>query len=344
MESEPNTPLLHYSSLVLVFVIVLGSLMLTAAPARTQSLVKVPFPYSPINSSSLPWMIAKDAKLFEKHGLDVDLVYFGASSLILQTMLSGGANYAGFAGPAIISNVLKGGDVITISALTPMSISLITKASIERGEDLRGKKIGISRLGAVPHLAIQLILDKLAIKDATILQMGGQPEAATALRKGVVDGAMVSAPLSFQLMKEGFRELVGTPEYQKLGINFTSQGIAARRAFATKNRDVTIRLIKGTMEGVKTMWANENLAKKVLAKYARQSDPELLDRTYKDALATVARDPTSAKDSVVSTARLMADLGLADRSAVNSTPAEAFYDNSYIDEIKQSGFYKELWK
>ncbi len=341
---RPNTRLLQRSNFAIVFVLVLVIWLAIPVSSPAQPLTKVAFPYSPINSSSLPWMIAKDAKIFEKHGLDVDLVYFGASSLILQTMLSGGANYAGFAGPAIISNVLKGGDVITVAALTPLSISLLTKPTIEKGEDLRGKKIGISRLGAVPHLAIQLILDKFHVKDATILQMGGQPEAATALRRGIVDGAMVSAPLSFQLIKEGFRELVGAPEYQKLGIQFTSQGIAARRGYAAKNRDVTIRLIKGTLEGIRTMWANESLAKKILAKYSRQSDAELLDRTYKDALATVARDPTTARDGVVSMARLMAELGLAERAAVNATPAESFFDNSYLDEIKQSGFYKELWK
>jgi NitT/TauT family transport system substrate-binding protein len=346
MRLRPNTPSLHYSNfvIVLVFVIVMGSLMLTAATATAQSLIKVPFPYSPINASSLPWMIAKDVKLFEKHGLDVDLVYFGASSLILQTMLSGSANFAGFAGPAIISNVLKGGDVITVAALTPMNIPLITKASIEKPEELRGKKIGISRLGAVPHFAIQLILERFGIKDATILQMGGQPEAAAALRKGIVDGAMVSAPASFQLVKEGFRELVGTPEYNRLGIKFVSQGIAARRSYAAKNRDLTIRLIKATMEAVKVMWTQEALAKKILAKYTRQTDAELLERTYKQALETVNRDPATPKEAVASTARLMADLGLADRAAVNNTAADAFFDNSYVDEIKQSGFYKELWR
>ena len=323
---------------------VLVACLLLATNSSSQTLVKVPFPYSPINASSLPWMIAKDAKLFEKQGLDVELVYFGASSLILQTMLSGAADFAGFAGPAIISNVLKGGDIITVAALTPMNIPLITKASIDKPEELRGKKIGISRLGAVPHFAIQLILDKFAIKDATILQMGGQPEAAAALRKGIVDGAMVSAPTSFQLVKEGFRELVGTPEYHKLGIKFISQGIAARRSYAAKNRDVTIRLIKGTMEAVKVMSTQEQLAKKILAKYTRQTNAELLDRSYKQALETVNRDPAIPRDAISSTARLMADLGLADRAAVNTTPVDAFFDNSYVDEIKQSTFYKELWR
>ena len=337
-----NTPSLQYSKCAVVALLL--ALLLQPTQGHSQSLIKVAFSYSPINASSLPWMIAKDAKLFEKHGLDVDLVYFGASSLILQTMLSGSANYAGFAGPAIISNVLKGGDVITVAALTPMNIPLITKASIDKPEELRGKKIGISRLGAVPHFAIQLILDKFGIKDATILQMGGQPEAATALHKGIVDGAMVSAPTSFQLVKEGFHELVGTAEYNRLGIKFISQGIAARRGYAAKNRDVTIRLIKGTMEAVKVMWTQEQLAKKTLAKYTRQTNAELLERTYKQALETVSRDPATPRDAISSTARLMADLGLADRAAVSATPLDAFFDNSYVDEIKQSGFYKELWR
>ena len=327
---------------VLVFVLLLVTR--PALSAQGQSLIKIPFPYSPINASSLPWMIAKDAKLFEKHGLDVDLVYFGASSLILQTMLSGSANYAGFAGPAIISNVLKGGDVITVAALTPMNIPLITKASIEKPEELHGKKIGISRLGAVPHFAIQLILERFGIKDAAILQMGGQPEAATALRKGIVDGAMVSAPTSFQLVKEGFRELMGAPEYHKFGIKFVSQGIAARRGYAAKNRDVTIRLIRGTMEAVKVMWSQESLAKKVLSKYTRQTDPDLLDRTYKQALETVNRDPATPREAIASTARLMADLNLVDRAAVISASVDSFYDNSYVDEFKQSTLYKELWR
>jgi ABC-type nitrate/sulfonate/bicarbonate transport system substrate-binding protein len=149
----------------------LVTLIANVGELRAQALIKVPFPYSPINSSSLPWMIAKDAKVFEKHGLDVDLVYFGASSLILQTMLSGSANYAGFAGPAIISNVLKGGDVITIGALTPMSISLLTRASIEKGEDLRGNVVATF---TSPMTGVVLMMFTTPVRSAgdTILIMG----------------------------------------------------------------------------------------------------------------------------------------------------------------------------
>lgn len=327
-----------------VFVFVLAVSVLTAARLPAQTPTKIAFPYSPINSSSLHWMVAKEAKIFDKYGLDVEMVFMGASSLILQSMLSGSANIAGFAGPAIVSNVLRGGDVITVAATTPFTISVMARPGIDKVEDLRGKKIGISRLGAVPHFAIQLILEKFNVKDAVILQMGGQPEAAAGLRRGVVDAAVLSLPHTHLLQKDGFREIFSHADYNKFNIKFLSGGVAARRSYAGKNRDVVLRFIKATLEGIKAMTAQESLAKRVFAKYARQSDPQVLDEIHKFAVDTVSRDPAIPKDAIVSMARLMADFGLVDRAAAINTPAEAYFDGSYVDEIKQSGFLKELWR
>jgi ABC-type nitrate/sulfonate/bicarbonate transport system substrate-binding protein len=109
------------TSILLVALLAIFSPIVDAA---APSLTKITFPYSPINSSSLHWMLAKDARIFDKYGLDVDLVYMGASSLILQSMLSGSAHLAGFGGPAIVSNVLKGGDVITVAATASLNADL----------------------------------------------------------------------------------------------------------------------------------------------------------------------------------------------------------------------------
>ena len=319
-------------------------LMISASNLHAQGLVKVLFPYSVINYSSLPWMIAKDAGLFRKHELDVDLVFMGSSALILQSMLAGSVPVAGVAGPAVISSVVSGGDVVTVTNLAPLTIALMVKPSIEKPEDLRGKKIGVPRLGAVAHFAIRLILDRHGIKDATILQMGSQPEAAAGMRRDAIDGAMISLPLNYVLAKEGFRELVGPQDYRKLGIQFVSQGISARRSYIAKNRDVVARLMRATMEGMKLMSTQENLAKKILSKYTRQTDPESLDRAYRFGLETLNKDPTIPREAIVSMVRLMTDLGLVDRSAAANTPPEAFYDNSFVDEMKRTGFLRELWK
>ena len=321
--------------------------LISGKDSHAQGLVKVPFPYSPINASSLPFMIAKDARIFEKHGLDVDLVFMGASALIIQSMLSGAANVAGFGGPAIISNVIRGGDIIAVAATVPLTTPLITRTGIKRGEDLKGKKIGMTRLGGIPHFALQLVLDRYGIKDVTMIQMGTQSEAEIGLRRGLVDGAMVSPPQSFLLVRDGFRELFGVQDYAKLGTKLISGGIAARRSYALKNRDVIVRIIKATMEAIKVMSVQGSLAKKILSKYTRQTDPELVDRLYKfalDAFSSFSRDPTIPREAIASMARLMGEFGIVDRAATANTPPEAFYDNSFVDEVKQSGFLRELWR
>ena len=318
-------------------------LLLGVPNLYAQTLQKILFPYSVVNYSSLPWMIAKDAGLFRKQDLDVDLVFMGSSALIIQSMLSGAVPVAGVAGPAVISSAVSGGDVVTVANLAPLTIALMVKPSIEKPEDLRGKKIGVPRLGAVAHFAIRMILDRHGIKDTTILQMGSQPEAAAGMRRQAIDGAMISLPLNYVLEKEGYRQLVGPADYRKLGIQFISQGISARKSYIAKNRDVVLRLTKATMEGLKLMSTQENLAKKILAKYTRQSDPESLDRAYRFGLETLNKDPTIPREAIVSMVRLMADLGLIDRSAASSTP-EAFYDNSFADEMKRTGFVNDLWR
>lgn len=319
-------------------------LMIGAVDLHAQAPQKILFPYSVVNYSSLPWMIAKDAGLFSKYDMDVDLIFMGSSALIIQSMLSGAVPVAGVAGPAVISSVASGGDVVTVANMAPLTIALMVKPSIEKPEDLRGKKIGVPRLGAVAHFAIRMILDRHGIKDATILQMGSQPEAAAGMRRNAVDGAMISLPLNYVLAKEGYRQLVGPADYRKLGIQFISQGISARKSYIAKNREVVLRLIKATMEGLKLMTAQESLAKKILSKYTRQTDPESLDRAYRFGLETLNRDPTIPREAIVSMIKLMADLGLLDRAAAANTPPDAFYDNSFAEEMKRTGYLAELWK
>lgn len=323
-----------------------GALMVlwVSTTLHAQTPTKVLFPYSVVNYSSLPWMIAKDMGLFRKHGLDVDLVFMGSSAMIVQSMLSGAVPLAGVAGPAVMSSVTGGGDVVHVANLAPLTIALMVKPSIEKPEDLRGKKIGVPRLGAVAHFAIRMILDRHGIKDTTLMQMGSQPEAANGLRRDVIDGAMISLPLNYTLAKEGFRQLVGPQDYRQLGIQFISQGISARKSYAAKNRQVVGGVIRATMEGMKFMSAQEAQAKKILAKYTRQTEPESLDRAYRFGLDTLNRDPTIPREAIISMVRLMADLNLVDRSAAANTSPEAFYDNSFVDEMKTSGFLRELWK
>src|SRR6185369_8627034 len=161
-------------------------LVLCAAPAAVaQDTIRFPFPYGPLGLNSVPFVVAREAKLFEKHGLSVDMVYVGASAVMVQSMLSGAANFAGFGGPAVITNVLSGGEIVQIAALFPyFTQSLMVRNDIRDLRSLVGKKIAITRFGSVTDFAIRTLMERNNLKDINILQLGGFPEQVAALLRG----------------------------------------------------------------------------------------------------------------------------------------------------------------
>jgi ABC-type nitrate/sulfonate/bicarbonate transport system substrate-binding protein len=306
---------------------------------------KVSFPFTPISGASLPWWIAKESRFYEKHGLDVDMIYVGASPVIIQAMLGGQAGVGAGGGPPLVTNVLQGGDIVQVATTIPYAIqSLIVKADIKTPADLAGKKIGISRLGAIPHYTLQAIVKLYNAQGINIVQTGTTTQAITSLSQGLVDGIITSAPFTFRLVKDGYRELVSPKDFRKAGVEFLIQGLVARKSFAVKNREVVTGMIKATMEGVRQIFVNEKHAKSVLAKYTRQTDPDILDQTYRFALDIFIKDPTVTANSIQPIVQQSAAFNLVDAKAASSTPLTAYYDNSYVEELKRSGWFGELWK
>src|SRR5438093_13171966 len=106
------------------------------------------------------------------------------TSEIIQAMLAGDANFAGSAGPAIISNVIGGGDVIQVAALVKtFTIPLYWQPSIKTLANLKGQKVGVGRFGAVTHISALSVLQKAGIaKDVPVVQTGGISESDASLR------------------------------------------------------------------------------------------------------------------------------------------------------------------
>ena len=320
-------------------------LLFIPASALPQELTKLTFPYGPLGLNSLPWVAAKELRLFEKNGLDVDMVYVGASAVIVQSMLSGAANVAGFGGPAVVTNVLRGGDIIQVAAMAPyFTQSLLVRSDIRDLKSLQGKKIGITRFGSVTDFALRTLIERHNIKDVNILQMGGFPEAVAGLSRGVIDGAVLSPPHGFRMVKEGFRELVTPKDLRALGSGFLTQGIVARKSFAAAHRDTVVRLIKTTIEATKHAVTNEEFSKRLISKYLGLSDGDLLRRSYLYVAETFVHEPFVPEGTMQSMVQRMVQVNMIDAKSAQSTPTSAYFDNSYVAELKQSGFLDSIWK
>jgi ABC-type nitrate/sulfonate/bicarbonate transport system substrate-binding protein len=327
---------------IALFIIVAA--LLSPGLLQAQALKKVPFPFSPIGLNCLPWFVAKDARLAEKYGIDLDPIFIGASSALFQSMLSGAADFSGSGGPAIIANILSGGDVIHVTAMVPrFTQSVMVKPDIKRPEDMANKKIGVSRLGTVTHFALQTALDGYGVKNVTILQMGGQPEAYAGLARGSVDGAVFSPPYNFQLKKQGYNELVSPNDLKKF-TDFITNGIVARRSVVEKDKDTVIRVIKVTAEAIKLIQKDKDYTKKVIMKWMPMKDPDLLEQAYLFAVENYAKEGLVNEGALRSMVKQMVQSNLIDAKLAASTPITAYYDNRYVEEVKRSGFFDQLYR
>ncbi|HTF92447.1 MAG TPA: ABC transporter substrate-binding protein [Verrucomicrobiae bacterium] len=328
-----------------VLSILLMSLASTSQTGAAAAPDKIRFPYSPMSWNSLPWWMAKDAGHFEKNGLDVELFYEGASSVIVQAMLAGDAQFAGIAGPAIISNVLSGGDVIQIAAVVKtFTIPMYSQPQIKEVAQLNGQKIAVSRFGSISDIAARNILQKFAVTGTTVLQSGGTPESAAMLMSGAVAAAMVPAPQSIMLREKGYRELVGVKQFREWNIPVVENGVAARRSFIDKNPSVAKRFIRSAFEGIQSIYTNKELAMKTLAKYTKITDEKILDESYRFSVEALSKEgfmPTEAFTALVE--QLLGQKQI-DEAASKKIPVTAYFDNRFVNELEKEGFFKKLWQ
>jgi NitT/TauT family transport system substrate-binding protein len=304
---------------------------------------KIKLPYSPISWNSLPWWMAKDAGHFDKNGLDVDLFYEGASSAIVQAMLAGEANFAGLAGPAVISNVINGGDVIQIAAVVKtFTVPMYAQSSVKEVAQLKGQKVAVSRFGSISHIAALNIFQKSGVSGATIIQSGGTPESAAALMSGAVAAAMVPPPQSLMLREKGFRELVSVKQFREWNIPVVENGVAARRGFIDKNPNVK-RFIRAVFEAIHTIYTNKELAMKTLAKYTKVNDEKILEESYRFSIDAMSKEGFMPPEAFTALVDQLVIQKSIDEAASKKLPITAYFDNRVVNELEKEGFFKKLW-
>jgi len=330
---------------VFITALFLASALLSLGRIDGATLEKIRFPYSPIAWNSLPWWMAKEARFFEKYGLDVEMNFEGASSVIVQAMLAGEANFAGLAGPAVVSNVVNGGDVIQVAAVVKtFTIPMYSQPSINEVAQLKGQKVGVSRFNSISHIAALNIFQRAGVTGATIIQTGGIPESAAALMSGNVAAAMVPPPQSVMLREKGFRELIGVKQFREWNIPVVENGVASRRSYAEKNPEVVKRFIRAAFEGIRQIYNNKELTMKTLAKYTKITDQKLLDESYRFSVEALSKDAFMPAEAFNALVEQMVSQKSIDAAAAKKIPVSAYFDNRYVDELEKEGFFKKLWQ
>lgn len=254
-------------------------LLLSAAGPLGAAPVRIA--YSSISAAMLPLFVAKDKRLFDKHGVDVELTYI--RGIAIEALIAGEVQFTRASPPSVIRSILRGLDLAVIANTINVPVfSLMTRSDLRRPEDLKGKKIGVTNLGDSPDLVLQMILDKHGLQrgsDVSVLAIrGGMPDMILAVAKGFVDGGIISAPSNLRGIKLGLRELIDSAD---LGLAYMNSPLSTRRSYIKSHRDTVLRVLRGYYEGVTETHRDRDGATRILAKYTRVEEPEILAESYR---------------------------------------------------------------
>jgi ABC-type nitrate/sulfonate/bicarbonate transport system substrate-binding protein len=314
------------------------SLAIVLVPAAHGQTKRIAAGYSAISATQVGFYIAKDAKLFDKHGLYVDPVYVAGGSRMAQAII-GGEFALALAGGNIVNVNLAGGDVVVIGGVVNVpSFYLYVPPSIKRSEDLKGKTLGITRFGASTDVSLRAYLKKYRLepdRDVKILQMGGQPEIVAGMQAGVVHGGILSSPADFNAKKAGF---VMIANFAKEGLDFPTTSLVSTRSTIKRDRDTVKRFLMAYGEAVDLLFRDKEVGLKILGKWTRTQDREALESSYEYATNFIERPPRLPYKAMEN---IVASMAETDPRA-KDRKAEEFMDPSVYNELEKTGFFKSL--
>lgn len=312
--------------------------LLSAAPAIAQ---KLTIGWSAVSALNAPFWVMHDAGFLQKEGLDAKLVYIPSSSTIAQAQLSGNVDVSTANSQVIVDADLTGADLLAIGAVTnTVAFYVMANPDISSVADLKGKKVGVTRFGASTDFAVRKLLEKYHLKpttDVPIVQIGGMPEIAAALSKGVIAAAPMSYPMAYVAQSNGMKLLTSMA---KENIAFVHVGITVSRSFLKNRRDDAKAVLRAYGDAVHFMHTDPEGFKKILSKYSKVVDPGMLKGTLQYAYDFVEKVPLVKREAFAVTLDLVGEK----RPAAKKADPDRFYDNSLVQELVQEGFFKSLWE
>src|SRR5262247_3634734 len=219
--------------------------------ARAQE--KIRLAHSALESSNAVWYLAQDRGFYKKNGLDADLIFIPSTTTSVTSLVAGDVQVANASGGGVASAVVAGADLVLVSCyLNSLPYELVVNESIRSAEDLKGKSIGISRLGSASDVAARVLIRGLGLepdKQVPIIQVGGSSERAAAFRLGRIAG--FPSPPGMVHMTKGmpFRVLIGTADFQKR-FEFPYICATTTRSYLSRQRETVKKVLMSHIEAV----------------------------------------------------------------------------------------------
>jgi NitT/TauT family transport system substrate-binding protein len=292
-------------------------------------------------SQTMPW-IAAEAGLFKKYNLDFQLVYIASSPSVTAAMLGGDAEIGLTGGEGHIRAYVQGAtDFVFIGAVKNiLTHSILAGPAVKSPEDLRGKRIGINRIGTNPHFfTVQALRQKGVdpVKDVQLIQSGGSPETLAALVSGSLDAACLNPPSDTVALTHGFHYVIYGPDQK---VPYAATTFVTRKTVMAKRPQVIGEFMKAMAEAAKLLHEDREFTYKVIGKYLRVTDRKILDASYNTEIKALEKRLEMRPEAFQS---ILDEIARVDPRAKSVKPDDLI-DRRYLNDLANSGFFDRLWE
>jgi ABC-type nitrate/sulfonate/bicarbonate transport system substrate-binding protein len=309
--------------------------------ARPQQLKMAVSTATPHNT---PLWVARDKKIFDKYGLDVQLLFVMGGALVSQMLAAGEIQVAANAPAALVSLIAGGADIAMFLGISNTSpFTLVTQPNIKTAADLKGKRLGTARFGGSSHVSALIALDHLGLdikRDRIILlQTGLDPERMAALEQKGLDAAMLQRLATKTMLSKGYTQLLNMNQAK---IPYQNTVLAARRDNMASNPALYENFVRAVVEGYAYVFNKENkqAVKEILAKNLRLPNVEAAEDFYIEALEELDRKPYPTVEGTRTVIKYVSE----QNPKVASVRAEKIVDSSWLKKLEDEGFFDRVYK
>jgi ABC-type nitrate/sulfonate/bicarbonate transport system substrate-binding protein len=297
--------------------------------------------FSPAPGASSVIWVAKEAGIFEKHGLDVAPILIPSSVRTLQAILAGESAIAESAGPPVVSARLAGGDVVAIAGNSNiLNYYLVTLPGIKRPEDLKGKTGANHSPGTIADFALRIGLRKLALdpaKDVNLRSIGVLLDRVAAMQKGIVQFTVLTEAEKPIVDKLGFPVLL---DLVSLRIPFPQRGIYTTAKYIKEQPDTVRRYVRSYVEAIHYFKTRKEETIQIMRKYSRVEDRQVLEHAWSWFTQDMPDSPYPPIEGYQTVLQEMAP-GNPKAAALN---AKELVDLRFVKELEDTGFIASLSK
>ncbi len=307
------------------------------ASAQTLKKIRIGYPSLSFRQSNV-W-VAKEVGLFAKHGLEVEPIFLRGGQMATQALVAGDPPIVNIG--TVVQASLQGYNLVLVAAVeTQYDQIVFARKGINKLEDLKGKKFGISGYGSATHNAANILFQHLNLevnKDVALVPAGPDAERLGAMMASRIDATFFTSSAAAPARKQGFVELFRVAD---LGVEVQGNGFATSRSYIASNRDTVKNALKGFVEAIYYVYANKKEAQKVFAKYMRTNDPEMLEDSYNGYIQWIPKKPYPTLKGI----QYMLDLLAPQVPQAKNAKPEQFVDLSFLQELEKEGFFNEMAK